>query len=91
MFNMKFSRLTLLSFATATVFFAAQASALTVDNTSMGNAGDSSKFSDPDDQSPLNLGSSANLQGGTPSGSTDPSSIRYDYDPASGSYTPHKE
>ncbi len=71
------------------------ASALTVDDRSMNNSDGSSRFSDPDDQSPLPITSeSANHysgDGGSRNGSTDPSGIRYDYDASSGSYIPHHQ
>ncbi len=85
---MKTLRLIALSCAAAS--FAFQAAALFVDDSSMNKPSDASRFSDPDEQSPVQLGGSANLQG-TASGNTDPSSVRYDYDAASGSFTPHKE
>ena len=49
------------------------------------NGANASKFSDPDEKTPNNY-----LQGKeASSGSVDPASVRYEYDPSTGSYRPH--
>jgi hypothetical protein len=78
-----------LSLITAGLLVASQALAFSDDDKSMNTPSGAAKFSDPDEQTP---GGALHLQGGkAQSGDVDPSSIRYDYDPTSGSYLPHKQ
>ncbi len=80
---MKIFRLTLLALTLANVSGSA-AMALNVDDKSMNN-GNASSFNDPDEKMPVYLQSN-----GKPApDSSDPSTIRYEYDPSSGSYIPH--
>ncbi len=59
--------------------------AYSLDDKSM-NGSNAPAFNDPDDKTPLYM-----QNGDKPAaGSEDPSSIRYDYDPASGNYIPHR-
>ncbi len=65
------------------------ARALSEDDKSMATPSGGARFSDPDEQLPTAINLSAGQQ--SPSaGGIDPSSVRYDFDPASGSYVPHK-
>ncbi len=83
---MTLSRFTRLALIAALALSAQQAMALSEDDKTMNTAAGAPRFSDPDDQTP----SAVNLTGKPGSGGVDPSSVRYDYDPSSGSYVPHK-
>src|SRR5579871_451958 len=69
------------------------ANALSIDDKSMNNANGSARFDDPDEQMPIQvLKPGAHFGGsGAASDSSDPASVRYDYDPSSGSYIPHRQ
>lgn len=86
---MKLLRLTCLAAFTAATLLAHQAAALSEDDKSMNTSDGAPRFTDPDDKIP----SAINLQGSDKGGSnvTDPNATRYDYDPSSGSYVPHKQ
>jgi hypothetical protein len=85
---MKFLQIASVVLLSSGLLMAHQASALSEDDKSMNSAGGSPRFSDPDENVP---GQAMYMQGGqTPSTGVDPSTVRYDYDPTSGSYIPHK-
>lgn len=65
---------------------ACAASAYNVDDKSMNSGSSATKFSDPDEQSPVNLQGIPGARGNT----SDPTSIRYDYDASTGNYVPHR-
>jgi hypothetical protein len=85
---MKLSRPASFAIAVAALLLAHQAAALTQDDKSMNAANGAPRFADPDDQIP----GAINLSGASPTagGVVDPSAVRYDYDPQSGTYVPHK-
>jgi hypothetical protein len=86
---MKWFRLTSFAVLASTTLGFGQATALSEDDKSMGTPSSNARFSDPDEQTP---GQAVYMQNGkAASDGVDPSSIRYDYDPASGSYVPHKQ
>ncbi len=80
--------LSLAALATVTLG-ATQASALSEDEKSMNSSDGAARFSDPDEKTPGAL-YMQNGQAASGSGNVDPSSVRYDYDSASGSYVPHR-
>ena len=76
-----------IALALTALLLAHQAAALSEDDKSMNGPNGAARFSDPDDKTP----SAVNLTGGSPSaGGVDPTTVRYDYDPSSGSYIPHQ-
>jgi hypothetical protein len=75
-----------------TVLVASQAFALTVDDKSMNTPDGAPRFSDPDEQLPTTgLSVHLNSAGRPENGNIDPSTVRYDYDSASGTYIPHRQ
>ena len=85
---MKLSRFTVIALVASAAFVASGAIALSEDDKSMNTPGGAARFTDPDEQMP---GQAVYLQDGkAASGAVDPSSVRYDYDPTSGSFVPHK-
>jgi hypothetical protein len=73
-------------FAAAFSLLACAANAYNVDDTSMNSGTNAAKYSDPDEQSPVNLQDASGSHGNV----SDPTSTRYDYDPSTGNYVPHQ-